>query len=329
MHATTASITGKGKTAMQFAIEEAHKKPHEIRDIIMCMLAKATDGVITLPPGIARRIIKETNFEGQRPFKQWRTEIHAKRIDDGQWVPEFAVYFVQLADGRFWLVDGQHRVVAIGMGERSVRVRVCIIHVDDEAHARRVYSQFDRSESVRSTTEILSSVQIDKRFDLGLEYARRVFIAAGLIENHLELPRAKNNATSIDGRIDCIENWHKEALLFKKDTESATGVHRNRLRSGGTIAVAMLTYRYQPDKAHTFWAGAANNDGLRRGDPRHTLLRDAETRVLRSGSARQAVQAPSIAWNAFFEGRELKVIKCIDGAPIIVLGTPYRKGNAL
>lgn len=312
---------------MQFAIEEAQKKPHEVRDIIMCMLSKSQDGVITLPPGIAQRIIKETNFEGQRPFKQWRADIHAKRIDDGQWVPEFAVYFVQLADGRFWLVDGQHRIVAIGIGNRSVRIRVCIIHVADEAHARRVYSQFDRSESVRSTTEILSAVQVDKRFDLGLEYSRRVFIAAGLIENNLERPRAGSEANTADSRIDCIENWAKEALLFKQDTEPSTGIHRNRLRSGGTIAVAMLTYRYQPEKAHEFWSGIANNDGLRRGDPRHTFLRDTETRSLRSGSSRQSVQAPSLAWNAFFADRELKIIKCIDGAPIVILGTPYRKGN--
>ena len=57
---------------------------------------------------------------------------------------------------------------------------------------------------------------------------------------------------------------------------------------------------------------ARAKDILRKNDPRATLFKDILTRALNSGSVRQRVQMPALAWNAFCEGRNLKIIKCIE-----------------
>ena len=96
----------------------------------------------------------------------------------------------------------------------------------------------------------------------------------------------------------------------------------------GVMAVALYTLRHQPARAHEFWHGVAGNDGLRKGDPRAALIADLLfNRTLNVGSHRQKVQQPALAWNAFCEGRDLKIIKCIDGAALTLWGTPLAKGR--
>jgi hypothetical protein len=71
----------------------------------------------------------------------------------------------------------------------------------------------------------------------------------------------------------------------------------------------------------------AENDGLRKNDPRATLINDILTRMIGTGSIRQKVQQPAVAWNAFCEGRDLKIIKCLDGAKLTLWGTPLANGR--
>ena len=77
--------------------------------------------------------------------------------------------------------------------------------------------------------------------------------------------------------------------------------------------------------------GIARQDGMAKGDPRDTFVKDLRNRGTKNGSggraARIAVQAVTIAWNAFCEKRELTVIRCVDSAILRVWGTPYQNGN--
>lgn len=109
--------------------------------------------------------------------------------------------------------------------------------------------------------------------------------------------------------------------------KKTTGKVRAKLNTAGVMAVALYTLRYQPGKAHHFWHGLAENDGLKKDDPRAALLRDMFERSANSGSTRQTTQAPVLAWNAYCEGRNLKIIKCIHGAPISLWGTSLSKGR--
>ena len=123
-------------------------------------------------------------------------------------------------------------------------------------------------------------------------------------------------------RLALVTEWAKQAKEYDEITKKAGKGLYEKLRKTGPVAVALYTLRHQPARATEFWSGLANNDGLRRGDPRHTLIQDFATRDVGIGSVRQRVQQSVLAWNAFCEGRDLKIIKCITGSPIIVWGTP-------
>lgn len=330
MYAQKAPISAKNPT-MRLALDQARDQQTKtksalVRDVIYSMLAKTHDAKMHVAPGLAKRFFEEANFAGQRDLKQWRVNNHVERIRSNTWDDGHAISFVEFPNGEIWMVNGQHRMKAIIETDIGVKVTVAIHHVQNEDQARRVYASFDRSESVRTTVEILDSVQVPNKYGLGKEYSSKVYNAMGYLINNLEPPR-NHVANSVDNRIDQIEEWAEEARKFFVDTKGMPNRLRRRLFTAGSLAVALLTYRHQPEKAQNFWRGIAENDGLRKGDPRHTLLTDMNNRVLTGGSARQTVQAPSLAWNAFFTGRELKIVKCIEGAPIVVLGTPYSKGN--
>ena len=125
--------------------------------------------------------------------------------------------------------------------------------------------------------------------------------------------------------------WRNQLRLQRALAPLLVPLHQALLqgmRSTGILAVALYTLRHQPARAREFWMGLAEHDGLRKNDPRATLYSDILTRTMATGSIRQRVQQPALAWNAFCEGRDLKIIKCIDGAALTLWGTPLAKGRA-
>ncbi len=77
------------------------------------------------------------------------------------------------------------------------------------------------------------------------------------------------------------------------------------------------------EKAFAFWNGIALNDGLRRGDPRHTFLLDLGNRSALGGQNVHGVIVPCAAWNAWFEGKSINHIKVMSTAYPRLLGTPF------
>jgi hypothetical protein len=76
--------------------------------------------------------------------------------------------------------------------------------------------------------------------------------------------------------------------------------------------------------AEEFWRGAARNDGLRKGDPRHTYVRTVLVPSAVNGTAWRTASTAAVAWNAFFRKRELHVLRPNENRKIAILGTPYK-----
>jgi hypothetical protein len=115
--------------------------------------------------------------------------------------------------------------------------------------------------------------------------------------------------------------WYPYAERYFALTEQAPGNGKAALRRQSVAAVAMYTLRFQPEKAAEFWQGLAMDDGLRRTDPRKSLLEK-----LRSGDGARSIafqmHAVAAAWNAFFTGRKLKEVHVRLDRPFRIAGTP-------
>lgn len=318
---------------METSKPQLFNQPGSTEYILRSVVSRSPSGVVNLAPGTAKRILEDLNFPGQRRVDAVRSFRHKVRITEGVWSEAYPIHFASLPDGRLWLVDGQHRLTVISGLEAAIKVTIRIVEMLSEQAARNFYAGFDDKGSVRTNVQILDAVGIADKLNLSNRMARAVYEAAPIIMNKLEPLTGSSHVRSNPGlfvhehRLATVAEWAEQAKQYEQIIEGA-GLLYEKLRKTGAVAVALYTLRYQPAKAKTFWGGVAANDGLRKGDPRHTLVQDLLLRDIGSGSVRQKVQQSSLAWNAFCEGRDLKIIKCVTNAPIILWGTPINgKGH--
>lgn len=296
--------------------------------ILRSQLSRSPTGLVKMAPGTAKRILDELNFPGQRSIDSSRVYSHSRNIIKGDWIESFGIDFAALPDGRIWLVDGQHRLLAISQQDIPTPITIRLIEVEGEKDARRVYAGYDQKRSVRTNAQIVDALGLSEETGLSRVMATSVFEAASTIMNNMEpitgSANTKKNAEFFlqNNRVAIVQEWAKEARIYESIVKKAKKEILRKMRSTGMVAIALYTLRHQPAKAVEFWTGVAENDGLRKNDPRATLVYDLLCRSLVSGSIRQKVQQPSIAWNAWCEGRNLSVIKCLNENAITLWGTP-------
>ncbi|VVO79203.1 hypothetical protein PS870_01700 [Pseudomonas fluorescens] len=305
----------------------------DLTAIIKSLSRKAGEnGQVTLAIGIAKRILDELNFSGQRRIKKARVAERLKEIRNGSWEAQISVVvLVELPDGSMQLIDGQHRLTAIV--EHGVGVATCIkiIAARNEEDVRRFYAKYDMKGAGRSEAELLSASGLAAELEVRPATATGLLKAVSIIENGMEpntKGEGKEHLAGFDFRLGKAYQWDAEARAFDEIIDKADTFLKRKLLRAGTMAVALYTLKHSRIKALEFWTGVAENDGLRKLDSRARLIADLSNRALTSGNIRQSVQQSTVAWNAFFQGRNLSIIKCLDGAAIVIEGTPLRKGGS-
>lgn len=304
----------------------------DLTAIIKSLFRKSGGRPVAVAPGIAKRIVDELNFSGQRKVKKARVAENLARMTSGAWEPHVSILiFCELPDGSLVLINGQHRSCAIVEFDVPVQTKIDIIPARDNDHVRSLYAKYDGQESVRTQTELVKASGLAEAFDIKTKTAEMLIKAVPIIINGMEPSTkgaGKEHLNQFSFRLESAMPWEREAQEFDEIVANADQHIRRYLLRAGTMAVALYTLRHCRKQAIEFWDGVARNDGLRKTDPRARLIADFAIRSLGSGAMRQSVQQSALAWNAFFEGRELKIIKCIEGAEIFIAGTPMRKGGS-
>lgn len=310
-------------------VQEDSLRVGSARHLLKRLLQSSAGGAVHLEPKDAATLIESLNFPKQRSIKDWRVAEKLADLSSGDWEPGHRITFVILDDGQIYLVDGQHRLTAISKWTSAVPVMISLVKKEDFKAAQKYYATFDKQSSVRSTNELLDSVDLAAEAGLSKPMAQALYASAQLLMNELEPLTGAASVYShpemfrMNSRMEVVQKWAKEAREYEDILKKVKGVMRRKLMSPGVLAVAVVTLRYRPLAARDFWMGVADNDGLRRHDPRQTFINDLLTRSTNTGAIRQRVQQPALAWNAYYQGRELKIIKCIQGGAIYLDGTPF------
>jgi hypothetical protein len=334
MHAQQASIAGNNRSAaFSFSrpVVEPVKKPASLSDIMQSLMHRSPDGVIDIAPGIAQRILDEMNFPGQRKRKPFRVGEHLARIRKGNWNPGYPITLLVMPDECMWLADGQHRMEAIAQSGTVIAVRINLMSAADEHEARRIYADFDRPEYIRTQQEMLEGLGAAAETGLKKETVRCLFRALPILLNNMEHARSnqENAATarSVEARIDLLPEWASEAARYEAIVDSAERALKGPLFGAGVMAVALYVLRHQPARAEEFWRGVIDAGALNKDDPRQRLMWDLLNRALNVGTMRQGIQMTALAWTRWCEGTHMKMIRCSEGAPVVIWGTPLAKGN--
>jgi hypothetical protein len=125
---------------------------------------------------------------------------------------------------------------------------------------------------------------------------------------------------AVEDRFDLAVRWRKEAIALDQVLEPAATVLKRKLTSSAVFSVALVTMRANEQKAREFWGAVAQNDGLRKGDPAHTLVQWLLTTHL-DGSHNNGSLAAALAWNTFYQGREVTFLRIAKTKSIRLLGS--------
>jgi len=190
-----------------------------------------------------------------------------------------------------------------------------------------LYYSFDTNTRARSTETVLNVLNASGMLGCGKMSAEALFRAVPLISANFDFSVGARDPIVnrvIDRRMELVKAFQSEICDWEKATKNASVALRRRLSTQGALAVALMTFRHQKARAVEFWGGVADNDGLKRGDPRHAYL-TLLTQGQNQNSSHIAARHACVAWNAWYRRADLKIIKVIEGSPFRILGTPVGK----
>lgn len=292
-----------------------------------------TEGLVKLTPAQAGFILRECAYERQRRVDPIHADTLRELMRRGSWAPKDKLDFARFPDGRVVLVNGYHRMTAQEGSGVDITWIVAIHPVETVADVHRLYFKFDTNTRRRSAENIMQGVGFAEQHGLKKTTAKALYGAVPVIAAGLKASRGvqhQKGATDadfarriVDIRLEISSTYVPAAKLLEEWMAPAPRALRRKLYNAGVFAVALVTTHHCPEQAEAFWRGVAENDGLRRGDPRATLITDMMTREMNNGSMNQAVFSPSRAWAAFAQGQKLMQIRCLAGARVKLIGTPY------
>jgi hypothetical protein len=272
-------------------------------------------------------VLRECSYELQRTIDLKHVTILAEYMRRGLWRPKDQLAFARL-NGKLILINGYHRANAQIASGKNVEWSIAIHDCTTTEQVRALYHRFDTNLRKRSDQSILKGVGFSEEFGLAPLAASCLYKAVPIIANGLSVRAAGADSdiftrSIVDDRLKLAKEYVRAASAFEFLMKPAPRWLKKKVQNGGIYAVAMVTMRLQPTEASEFWGGIAENDGLRRGDPRMAFLNDLADRNLHTGTVAQSVVVPALAWNAHWDQRDLKVIKVHPGRKTKLQGTPY------
>lgn len=274
---------------------------------------------------IADRILNEAVYQNQRKIYSHHAKFLAEEMRRGSFGQGSQLAFCQIGD-KLILVNGYHRMTAITLTGIPQEFQVLIQPVDSLDDVARDYHQYDFGVRKRTVSEVLGAMDFAKKNNLSKTIAKVLYDSALLIENGFVRVAYQHsqNYKSVDYRTSIARRYVEQAYSFEQAIKNSDPNVKKKLKNSGIMAVAIATFIYQPEKAMAFWKGLADRDGLSRNDPRQTFYNDLLVRNLAKDSIGQGEKAAALAWNAFYEGRKIAVIKVYAERPVKIFGTPWR-----
>ena len=281
-----------------------------------------TEGVTSLSPLEMNRVLDNCGYEHQRNVSERHVAVLADLMKRGRWQSKSQIDFA-LLNGRYILINGYHRAYAQVRSGKTIPWSIAVHPCKTDADLRSLYHAFDTNIRMRGSRDILKASEFGELHGIPAEMADALYRAVPFIASKFATnPKDKNwlIANQVDRRLEVAAEYAKAAARYWACLDGMSGGRKKKFMSGSVTAVAVITLRYQAETAWQFWYGCASNDGLKRGDARLALFNDM---LVRKGKGSD-VYAPSIiAWNAFFNDREQRILKVTEHFTPVIDGTPF------
>lgn len=292
-------------------------------------LSFISEGFHTFTAAQANIVLRECHFDGQRAISKDHVAVLADIMKHGKWEDKDKLDFAVL-HGRPILVNGYHRMQAQIACGKAIRWTVITHQCRSMEDVRALYFRFDTNTRLRSAQAVLHAMDFGAKVGLLSSTAQALYNAVPIIANKFSfLPKDRDilSGRVIDKRIALASHYVDAAQKLEAAITGAERGFKKKLLSSGVFAVGLATFRDQAVTANEFWRGVALNDGLRRGDPRQTLHNFLRGEVVKGGGYKRDryIHAPAICWNAYFDGRELQVVRIPETRVVHIAGTEFEE----
>jgi hypothetical protein len=295
-----------------------------------------SSAIYNVDPSQAQVWLNNNNYENQRPIRSSHVSYLASEIEKGRFIDGTAIHFAKI-NGHLKLVNGQHTLAAIVRSGRSQALTVTTSQVSTPLQVAELYFRHD-NHLTRQISDAFRALNLEEETGLNITQQQWVGSAIYLIMCGLggQTSRGPKSRISRDDLAQGVVNLAEPAKNFLKCIFGARTVMNRALTRRASMAIGLITFFYSPDTAEKFWKEVAFTDNVRTGDPRKTLadlmveigMTGGSASNRRATSASYHCRAISVAWNAFFEDRDLKLIKVYEDSPIKILGSPYTGDKA-
>lgn len=299
--------------------------PHPFQQQMDEMNARNLDHLTCPYPHIGRissLILSTMNYEGQRPIsgRHVRSLVLAMKLGDFR--PFTVISFVVLGD-KVILVNGQHTLTALAQCQLNIPVTLEFKRVKDTAEMVKDYSHYDNGR-LRRTRDLMGD--IGSEIGLTLSRERDALAAAvSILDREFRSlsatlkPEFTRSQKDAEVRKDLMRQWAPIAVRLFRALDGAQ--HKPIFYRSQVLAVAMATIRWIGDSALEFWVTAAQDDGLKLGDPRKSFINWMISSAGK-GIDKQA-DAAIACWNAYARGQTYAKVYLRTQTNTRIMGTPY------
>jgi hypothetical protein len=280
--------------------------------------------IVQVTPDMAKQWLEEWHYEGNRRERPVHTEFLAAEIKAGRFrTSEMRVVHY---NGKTFKTNGEHRCRAVVLADMPINV--CLYHceVTDREEVGLDYGVAD----TQMKRTVLDGVQATGIMDnSGLSATRaNCFISAlkPIVGGFSGTAYSGSTvlAKSLGIKLNAVRYWLDTAHELYNDLAGADNKITGRIERQAVLSVALVTRKFQPEKASEFWRAVAANDGLTKGDPRRELVKFLMNNPAKKRGYPWHSRVVAQAWNHHFHNRQcylLRVNKVTD--PILIEGTPY------
>lgn len=282
-----------------------------------------------ITPARAREILDTQNWQRQRQISpNWVRDLKMAILKKE--LTFLTIVFAEMPDGTKRLVDGQHRLTALSELEAALPATIIVHRVLTEAELGELYLKYDRSKA-RGPEVGLRALGVFEESDVPEKFVRRMGGAVSIIRAGFS-PSYRQDRSLVE-RTNAVREWLPEIALYHTALAGVGNATVNKFLRSAVGAVALVTLKYQQGPAEVFWQRAASQEMLAIDDPRRQLMRW----LIESTASRKKFNTGEIlycryvatAWNAFLQGRTLKLLKVADtSSPVRIAGTPYQGQEA-
>lgn len=284
---------------------------------------KLTCEIIDVTPAMAAHLLASAWFERQRNISPHHVARLSSEMTRGSFLAGTPIWVCVANDGTKYIVNGNHTLSSVVKSGVTIPLTFVYERVRDEDAAAESYITFD-IQRIRTWQQAANAVGISDK----LKLSKEGIMAFKFIKGDFKYDSKVNSQVLSRAVIfNEIKEYESALALLHSCLDGSPRNVRQIITRFPIFAVAMVTAKFQPSAADEFWGKMARDEGLVKGDPQKALLDYMRNNpgIYGSSVGPMLARAAAVAWGAFFDGRELTVVRPNSVNDLVILGTPWGK----